>query len=95
LVRKPLKKLDYLLILAYIILRRTEMPQISLELDSITFEKIEKVAQRDNTSISKWIGNNIKKTLENNYPEGFFELFGAINDETFIAPDEIDSPIFF
>ena len=67
------------------------MPQISLELDPITLERIERVALQDNTSISKWIGNNIKKILENNYPEDFFELFGAIKDETFIEPDEIDS----
>jgi hypothetical protein len=67
------------------------MPQISLELDPLVLEKIEKVAQRDNTSISKWVGDNIKKILENNYPDGFFELFGAIKDETFIEPVEIDS----
>jgi hypothetical protein len=67
------------------------MPQISLELDPLVLERIEKVVQRDNTSISKWVGDNIKKILENNYPDGFFELFGAIKDETFIEPDEIDS----
>jgi hypothetical protein len=27
--------------------------------------------------------------LENDYPEGFFELFGAIKDDTFIEPEEI------
>jgi hypothetical protein len=37
------------------------MPQISLELDSLVLERIEKVVQRDNTSISKWVGDNIKK----------------------------------
>ena len=30
-----------------------------------------------------------QKKFENNYPEKFFELFGAIKDDTFIEPDEI------
>jgi hypothetical protein len=67
------------------------MPQISLEFDQLTLEKIEKVARQDNISISAWVGNNIKKILKNDYPEDFFNLFGAIKDDTFIEPDEINS----
>jgi hypothetical protein len=67
------------------------MPQISLEFDQLTLEKIEKVAKQDNISISAWVGNNLQKILKNNYPEGFFNLFGAIKDDTFIEPDEINS----
>jgi hypothetical protein len=67
------------------------MPQISLEFDQVTLEKIEKIAKQDNISISAWVGNNIKKILKNDYPEDFFNLFGAIKDDTFIEPDEINS----
>jgi hypothetical protein len=66
------------------------MAQISLHLDQIIFEKIEKLARQKKTSVSNWVEDNIKKTLGNDYPEGFFELFGAIRDDTFIEPDEID-----
>jgi predicted methyltransferase len=66
------------------------MAQIVLDIDQPILEKIEKVAERKKISISNWVGDNIKKILENDYPEDFFELFGAINDETFIEPDEID-----
>jgi hypothetical protein len=66
------------------------MPQIALDIDQITFERIEKAAIRRKTSISNWVGDTIKIVLENDYPEGFFELFGAIKDDTFIEPEEID-----
>jgi hypothetical protein len=66
------------------------MPQISLNIDQIIFEKIERIAKQKQTSVSDWVEDNIKKTLENNYPNDFFELFGAIKDDTFIEPIEID-----
>jgi hypothetical protein len=28
--------------------------------------------------------------MDDDYPENFFELFGAITDDTFIEPTEID-----
>jgi hypothetical protein len=66
------------------------MPQISLYVDQATLEKIEKRAKQNKTSISKWVGNNLKKSLEDDYPEGFFDLFGSIKDDSFVEPDEID-----
>jgi hypothetical protein len=66
------------------------MPQISLNIDQIIFEKIKKIAERKRTSVSDWVEDNIKKTLGNGYPNDFFELFGAINDDTFVEPIEID-----
>jgi hypothetical protein len=67
------------------------MPQISLEFDQLTLEKIEKVAQQDNISISAWVRNKIEKNLKTDYHEDFFNLFGAIKDDTLIEPDEINS----
>jgi hypothetical protein len=66
------------------------MPQISLNIDQIIFEKIERLAKQKQTSVSDWVEDNIKKTLRNDYPDDFFELFGAIKDDTFIEPIEID-----
>jgi hypothetical protein len=66
------------------------MPQISLNIDQIIFEKIRKIAKQQKTSVSDWIEDNIKRTLEHDYPNDFFELFGAINDDTFVEPLEID-----
>jgi hypothetical protein len=62
------------------------MPQISLYVDQDTLSKIEKKAHRSHTSISKWVGNNLKRIIDNNYPEDYFSLFGSINDDTFERP---------
>jgi hypothetical protein len=66
------------------------MPQISLNIDQIIFEKIEKIARQKKISVSNLVEDNIKKTLGNDYPDDFFGLFGAIEDDTFIEPVEID-----
>ncbi len=65
------------------------MPQVSLYIDKETLGKIEKLARKSKTSISKWVGNNLKKIIEDDYPEDFFTLFGSIQDETFTRPNEL------
>jgi len=63
------------------------MPQISLYIDKDTLSKIEKAAAKERISISKWVGKNIKKLLKEDYPPGYFELFGSITDESFEIKD--------
>jgi hypothetical protein len=36
-----------------------------------------------------------RKTIQKNCPENFFELFGAIKDDTFSEPDDIDPIIAY
>ncbi|HPA63120.1 MAG TPA: toxin-antitoxin system, antitoxin component [Spirochaetota bacterium] len=59
------------------------MPQISLYIDSDTLKKVEKAATREHLSISKWVGNKIKSAITDEYPNGYFDLFGAMNDKSF------------
>jgi hypothetical protein len=66
------------------------MPQIALDVDETTLEKIEKAAKNRNLSISGWVENNIRTILKNDYSDGFFDLFGSIKDDTFVEPGEID-----
>ena len=33
----------------------------------------------------------LRHAAENNYPDGFFKLFGAIKDESFVEPDNIEA----
>ena len=63
------------------------MPQVSLYIDQETLVKIEQLAQKNHTSISKWVGNNLKKLIKDDYPDDFFELFGAIQDVSFNRPE--------
>ena len=67
------------------------MPQIALNIDEITLEKINNAAKQRKTTISTWMENNIKHILKNDFSNDFFDLFGAINDDTFVEPEEIDA----
>ncbi len=69
------------------------MPQISLYIDEETLEKLKAAAEREHTSISKWVADHIRKQVEPEYPPGYGALFGSIKDETFTAPKEIDDEL--
>jgi hypothetical protein len=66
------------------------MPQISLYVDQETLKKIERSAEAKNMSMSKWVGETIQKYLVDEYPAGFFNLFGSAKDDTMIRPKQID-----
>ena len=66
------------------------MPQVSLYIDKETLEKIEERAHKNHISISKWVGNNLKRLIQDDYPEDFFGLFGSIEDDSFARPAEIN-----
>lgn len=62
------------------------MPQVSLYIDNETLVKIERLAKKHGLSISKWVGDSLKKLIKDNYPDDFLKLFGAIQDESFDRP---------
>ncbi len=66
------------------------MPQLSLYLDSSTMDVLRAHAARDNTSLSKYVSNMIGEYAASGWPEGFWDLYGALQDETFAEPDELD-----
>lgn len=63
------------------------MPQISLYIDEETLKKVEKAAKKEHVSISKWVGNNIKRAFKSEYPENYFELYSSVKDETMVAEE--------
>jgi hypothetical protein len=63
------------------------MPQISLYIDKDTLSRIERIAHHDRMSISKWVGSNIKTLIDDVYPEGYFSLFGSMNDISIRRPE--------
>ncbi|MBI4767387.1 MAG: toxin-antitoxin system, antitoxin component [Deltaproteobacteria bacterium] len=64
------------------------MPQVSLYIDKETLIKVEQLAQKSHTSISKWVGTKLKRLIKDEYPDDFFELFGAIQDPSFKRPED-------
>jgi len=65
------------------------MPQVSLYIDKETLSKIEELARKNKTSLSKWVGNRLKRLIKEDYPEDFFSTFGSINDDSFVEPSEL------
>ncbi len=65
------------------------MPQISLYIDKNTIKKIEYAAKLENKSDSQWISSKIKSSLENSWPEGWFNLFGSLKDDSFKEPSDL------
>jgi hypothetical protein len=67
------------------------MPQLSLYLDEKTLKKVEKAARISKVSVSKWVRSKLMRSLQNEWPEDYFELFGAISDDSFRSPEEPSS----
>lgn len=63
------------------------MPQISLYIDEKTFGEIENAAAKEHVSISRWVAEQIRSRLEPSLPADFGNLYGAIDDDTFVEPD--------
>ncbi len=64
------------------------MPQVSLYIDKETLVKIERLARKNHVSISRWVGSNLKRIIKDDYPDDFFNLFGALTDASFIRPEQ-------
>jgi hypothetical protein len=65
------------------------MPQVSLYIDQDILDKIEKIADIEHLSISKWVSKKVKNALNNNWPANYFSLYGSIQDNEFIRPKEL------
>ena len=67
------------------------MAQITIYMDEGTLKKIEVAARKEHDSISKWVKKRLVKSLQGGWPEGFFDLFGALrDDDSFKRPEQTD-----
>ena len=72
------------------------MPQLSLYIDEETLRKLETAAKLENLSISKYVVQKLNETLSASWPNGYADLFGSIQDQSFdVLPSQgfsTDSP---
>ena len=67
------------------------MAQITIYMNEETMKKIKTAARKEHDSVSRWVKKRLVKSLENKWPEGFFDLFGSLkDDDSFKAPEELD-----
>jgi len=66
------------------------MAQLTIYLDTETLRKIENAAAESGVSISKWVREKIEIALRDEWPEAFFQLFGALREVDLVEPKELD-----
>ena len=65
------------------------MPQLSLYVTDENLELLRSRAQEAGVSMSKHVNNLIRSDSENSgWPNGFWELYGAIDDDSFCPPED-------
>ena len=63
------------------------MAQMAIYIDNQLADRLEKAVKASGKSKSKWVAEAIKRSLQDKWPEGFFELAGKWEDD--VGPDEI------
>jgi hypothetical protein len=68
------------------------MAQLTIYLDEKTQAKARIAAKRANCSLSRWAREQLSAAADEGqcWPEGYFELFGSVQDASFEAPGAID-----
>ena len=59
------------------------MPQLSLYVDNKMMKQLEAGASAGMLSISKYVSLTLRDYFSSNWPVGYFDLFGSIDDDTF------------
>jgi hypothetical protein len=66
------------------------MSQLSLYIQDSTLNKIEAMAKEENVSISNWVKQRIELSIESEWPDSFFALYGSIKDKSFKTPKKLN-----
>jgi hypothetical protein len=67
------------------------MSQLAIYIDEQLAKKLDKAVKASGKSKSKWVAGAIEKSLQDQWPDGFFDLAGTWDDD--LGPDEIMSRI--
>lgn len=64
------------------------MPQLSLYLDSDTMNMLRTNAAQENISLSKYVSSMLQNNTGSAWPKGYWDIYGALEDTSFVVPDE-------
>ncbi len=67
------------------------MSQLAIYIEEQLAERLDKAAKASGKSKSKWVVDAITRSLQDQWPKGFFDLAGSWEDD--VGPDEIMSRI--
>lgn len=63
------------------------MAQLAIYLEDRLAKRLEKAVKASGQSKSRWVAEAIKHSLQDHWPDGFFDLAGRWQDDK--SPDEI------
>lgn len=63
------------------------MAQLAIYIDDQLAERLNRTVKASNKSKSRWVADAIRRSLQDQWPEGFFELAGSWEDDT--GPEKI------
>lgn len=66
------------------------MSQLTIYLEEETLRRVRKVARAEKRSVSEWAREKMLQGLKTGWPDGYFELFGALQDDAFHRPPQGD-----
>lgn len=69
------------------------MPQLSLYLDDASMSLLRTNARKDGVSLSRYAKTLIEKNSSPSWPSSFWNTYGAMNDDSFVVPDEISESL--
>ncbi len=64
------------------------MAQITIYIEGHFLKKVESAARREHESISKWVQKRLARSLEKEWPTGYFELFGSLKGTDLKRPSQ-------
>ena len=65
------------------------MPQVSLYLEQEVLDIARRNARIENISLSKYVSQTLSNNASPEWPQGYWDLFGALGDDSFTRPDDI------
>ncbi|MDO4290066.1 MAG: antitoxin [Eggerthellaceae bacterium] len=67
------------------------MAQLCVYLDEPTMKSLRADSEKANLSLSRYVSKLINEKQESTgWPDGYWSVYGALNDDTFTVPCEID-----
>jgi hypothetical protein len=66
------------------------VPQVSVYVDRRVLEESNERARQDGVSLSGFVTEALRARLDSQWPAGFGQAYGSIEDATFARPDQLD-----
>jgi len=64
------------------------MPQMSLYIDKPLYMELRSRAKEQGVPQSKLVNDALRAMFNDSWPEGYFDLFGSVDDDSFERPEQ-------